>query len=230
MSTKLERIFSESKSISNDIASKQFNIDDVDYKRVLTEFQKMISQMSQSSAGSSNNNNAQSASGRSRGSSSGNNNNNNNNANSKTKRVTFSDHIVDFDQNTSDDDADSQEMESTTASWSPSLSTTTTQPLQTNTGAKNTAQSPNTAQMTQENQNFYMSFFQDALQKTHPALVKDSEPSMTTVNSAEDDFTTSSQIDDTSQTTPTSTAAPKGLGLLGPLTDKALDLIKTEKR
>ena len=228
MSNKLERIFSESKSISNDIASKQFNINDVDYKRVLTEFHKMISQMSQSSS-AGNDNNTQSVSGGNRTSSSGN--SNNNNTSSKTKRVTFSDHIVDFDQNTSDDDADSQEMESATASWSPSLSTTTSQPPQTNATSSNNNNKgmkdlANAAQMTQKNQDLYMSFFQDALQKTYPALVKDSEPSLTaTGNSAEDGFTSLREISEE-----TSTEAPKGLGLLGPLTDKALDLIKTEKR
>ena len=232
MSTKLERIFSESKSISNDIASKQFNIDDVDYKRVLTEFHKMISQMSQSSSSSNNdnnnNNNQKSQSGDRTSNSS--NNNNNNNANSKTKRVTFSDHIVDFDQSTSDgDDADSQEMESTTASWSPSLLTTNAIDTNKNNNNNNNTDSTNpTSQMTREKQNFYMSFFQDALQKTYPALVKDSEPSMMSGDQEGSNFT--SQLDDTPKATPASSSTPKGLGLLGPLTDKALDLIKTEKR
>lgn len=215
MSNKLERIVSESKSISNNIASKHLSINDGDYKKVLNEFQQMISQMSQSPSSSKKKRQSGSKSDQ-------NSNSNNNNANSKTKRVTFSDHIVDFDQNTSDDDEDNQEMESTTASWSPLL-TTTTQLPQTDTKTSNTknknknTDSKDAEQMTQELQKHYANFFKSKLQKN-------------TANSVKNNSTTPTQTENTSQEEPTSTATPKGVRLLGPLTDKALDLIKTEKR
>ncbi|XP_066911870.1 putative leucine-rich repeat-containing protein DDB_G0290503 isoform X1 [Clytia hemisphaerica] len=87
MSAKLDRIFCESKALSGDIA-RGTSHENVNYKQVLSEFNKMISKMSGASINESTEDAAYSPVPTP--------------TPSSRKRVTFSDHVVDFNQSEND--------------------------------------------------------------------------------------------------------------------------------
>lgn len=203
MSAKLERIFSESKSISNNIANKQQSFDDVDYKQVLTEFHKMISQLSDTKLPSNNNNNNTTTTTPAT----------TNRSSPRAKRVTFSDHIVDLDtQDSSCSDGEDGDNETATASWSPS----------------NKATNDNSTKSV-DNAHFYAGLFQDALRTSKilpPALASLAKDNQSILVGASGPAMTNDG-GDSSTPAPKISAPSKGLGRL---TDMALDLVKTEKR
>jgi len=130
----LEKLFSESKSITNDIAAKRMSsLEGVDYSQVLKEFHKVISHMSLTS-GSNQQLTGERKSSFSRPS---------------HKRVTFSDHVVDFFEQ-----SDKKEK------------------VKLNSSTNQKVSSRRKKEEEVKDKKFYKSFFQEALKRTYPVLSK----------------------------------------------------------